>query len=79
MSAVPSLGFRWEHYGLSFFLVEEYCGSGHVETHIMRSRYYAISIFRLCELMQKAGFEKVRRLDGAFYQPMLIGTKPADL
>ncbi|MBO9354974.1 methyltransferase domain-containing protein [Bordetella petrii] len=69
--------FDGEHYDLSFFLVEEELATGRVETHVMRSRYYAVSTTRLSQLMRQAGFENVKRLDGAFYQPVLIGTKPA--
>jgi len=41
----------------------------------MRSRYYAVSTARLCELLREAGFAQVKRVDGAFYQPLLIGTR----
>lgn len=34
--------------------------TGQVKTHVMRSRYYAVSVARLCELMRKAGFESKR-------------------
>lgn len=30
----------------------------------------------LMELMREAGFGGVRRLDGAFYQPLVIGSNP---
>ena len=43
----------------------------------MRSRYYAISTEHLMELMREAGFAHVRRIDDAFYQPVLVGTRPA--
>jgi len=69
--------FDGEHYDLSFFLVEEDLATGRVATQVMRSRYYAISAARLFELMWKAGFTEVKRLDGVFYQPVLVGTKPA--
>ena len=46
-----------------------------VSCGIMRSRYDAVSTARLCELMREAGLADVRRLDGAFYQPVLIGTR----
>jgi SAM-dependent methyltransferase len=69
--------FQGDHYDLSFHIVEEDLGSGHVKTHTMRSRYYAISTARLCELLRDAGFANVKRLDHAFYQPVLVGTKPA--
>ena len=32
---------------------------------------------RLLELMGQAGFEGAHRLDDRFYQPVLVGTKPA--
>ncbi len=49
--------------------------TGTVETHVMRSKCYAISTDRLSALMREAGFDHVRRIDGAFYQPVLVGTK----
>jgi SAM-dependent methyltransferase len=67
--------FVGEHYDFSFFFIEEDLSSDQVKTHVMRSRYYAISIARLLELMQQAGFLNVRRIDGDFYQPLLLGTK----
>jgi SAM-dependent methyltransferase len=68
-------GFGGEHYDLSFFITEQHLASGEVKTHVMRSRYYAISISRILELMRQAGFLNVRRIDGMFYQPVLLGTK----
>lgn len=68
--------FEGDCYDLAFFFVEEDLVSGEARTRVMRSRYYAISTKRLCELMRNAGFEGVRRIDSAFYQPILVGTKP---
>lgn len=68
--------FEGEHYDLGFFVVEENMLTKQVRTHVMRSRYYAVSTKRLSELMREAGFETVKRIDGAFYQPILLGTKP---
>ena len=67
--------FDGDHYDLGFFFVEEDLAFQQVKTHVMRSRYYAISTEKLCELMRQAGFQNVRRIDGALYQPVLIGTK----
>jgi hypothetical protein len=39
----------------------------------VKAVYYAVSIATLLRLMRQAGFKKVRRIDGAFYQPMLLG------
>lgn len=68
--------FENEHYDLAFFFVEEDLTSGAIKTRVMRSKYYAISTNKLCDLMRQAGFEDVRRIDGIFYQPVLVGTRP---
>lgn len=70
--------FEGDQYDLAFFIVEEEFATGIIRTHVMRSRYYAISIAKLCELMSAAGFTQVQRLDGQFYQPVIIGTKPLE-
>jgi hypothetical protein len=54
------------------YLVEEKRSSGIVQTHAKRSRYYAISPNKILPFMEDAGFEDVKRLDGLFYQPVLI-------
>lgn len=69
--------FEDDIYDLTFFFVEENLLTKEVKTHAMRSKYYAVSTARLSELMQEAGLANVRRLDGAFYQPVLLGTKAA--
>jgi SAM-dependent methyltransferase len=67
--------FEGEYYDLAFFFVEENQTTGQVSTHVMRSRYYAVSIAKLMALMCRAGFDNVRRIDDAFHQPVLVGTK----
>jgi SAM-dependent methyltransferase len=67
--------FEGDTCDIAFFIVEENLSSREFKTHIMRSRYYAISIAVLLDLMAEAGFSQVRRLDDAFYQPILIGSK----
>jgi SAM-dependent methyltransferase len=67
--------FEGDHYDLAFYFVEEDLSSPMVKTHVMRSRYYAISIAWLLDLMRQAGFSNVRRLDHVFYQPVLVGTR----
>jgi len=73
-----SLSQVWEPgegcYEVSMYLVEDEGGSeGH--THVFRTRYYPILIPRLIELMREVGFQDVKRLDGRFFQPMIVGTK----
>jgi SAM-dependent methyltransferase len=67
-----------EHYDLSLFFIEEDPAADSAKAHVMRSRCYAIETSRLMELMQEAGFAGVRRIDGRFYQPVLLGTKDKD-
>lgn len=62
---------------ITFFFVEEELSSGAVRTHAMRSKYFAVSISVLLDQMADVGFQNVRRLDDAFYQPVLIGSKGA--
>ena len=69
--------FEGDCYDLTFFFVVENLATGEVNTHAMRSRYYAITTSKLCKLMGQAGFSDVRRLDGVFFQPVLIGTRAA--
>lgn len=66
--------FRGEVYDLAmYFVVDD--GVGKPETQVMRSKYYAIGTDRLMDLMRRAGFASVERLDGKFYQPVLVGTR----
>jgi SAM-dependent methyltransferase len=66
--------FAGDIYDLAmYFLVDH--GGWQSETHVMRSKYYAIGTDRLMELMWRAGFGSVERLDGKFYQPVLVGSK----
>lgn len=64
--------FYREHYDVSFFVIEE-GRSGLPKVHVSKTSYYAVSLTRLKVLLRKAGFKKVRRLDEAFYQPLLLG------
>lgn len=59
-------------YDTTMYVVEDRGAAG-VETRVMRATYYALPVPRLMELMREAGFGDVRRLDGAFYQPMVVG------
>lgn len=69
--------FAGELYDLTLYLIEEDLGTHAVTTHTLHTTYYAIGTDRLLDLMGQAGFERVRRLDDVFYQPVLVGTRPA--
>jgi hypothetical protein len=66
--------FGGDIYDLAlYFVVDD--GGWQPETHVMRSKYYAIGTDRLMEMMRRAGFASVERLDGRFYQAVLVGTR----
>ena len=46
------------------------------EVSVLKTSYLAIAVERMATLMRTAGFENVRRVDGRFFQPVLIGTRP---
>jgi len=56
------------------YIVED-TGNDNCNTRVMRSQYYAVSIEVLMNIMQKAGFTDVSRIDDIFYQPIIIGKK----
>jgi hypothetical protein len=47
------------------------------EATIPKSSYLAIPVEQVAGLMRTVGFENVRRVDGRFFQPVLVGTRPA--
>jgi SAM-dependent methyltransferase len=62
-------------YNLTLYVVEDR-GGPECPTLAVRTRYYAIPAERLLALLRGAGFERVRRVDDVFYQPVLVGTRP---
>jgi SAM-dependent methyltransferase len=69
--------WEWDgdHYDVRMYLTSE-ASDGTVTTKVTLSRYYAVSIERLVQLMHLAGFTDVRRLDDALFQPVLTGRRP---
>jgi SAM-dependent methyltransferase len=63
------------HYRIAL-VIERQGGSGPGGEVRITTRYYAAPVARLLELMSEAGFVDCRRLDGAFYQPVLVGRRP---
>ncbi|HEV8657123.1 MAG TPA: methyltransferase domain-containing protein [Thermoanaerobaculia bacterium] len=64
--------WEWEgdQYNLSMYFVQD--DGVRVNTRVLRSRYYAISIAKLIDLFTKAGFADVRRIDDRYFQPLII-------
>ena len=66
-------------YDLTMYFVEDGGAQRNperCETLVIRSRYYAISIPRLRELMAEAGLVDVQRIDDGYFQPVLTGRRP---
>jgi len=69
--------WEWDHdqYDLRVYLTSE-APDGTCKTHVLRSRYYAVSIDRLLSLLVEAGFVAAERRDGVLFQPVLLGRRP---
>jgi SAM-dependent methyltransferase len=70
--------FEGDIYDLAMYFVVDDGSSGPLVTHVMRSKSYAIGTGQLLELMRQAGFVDTERIDGAFYQPVLVGTRKSE-
>ncbi len=67
--------WRGPHYDLAFEIVPLDGSAESATTH--KSSYLAIPVAQVVELMKGVGFESVRRVDARFFQPVLVGTRPA--
>jgi SAM-dependent methyltransferase len=67
--------FVGDLYDMAMYFVVDDGMSEELVTHVMRTRYNAIGTERLLALMQQAGFVSTERLDGVFYQPVLVGSR----
>jgi SAM-dependent methyltransferase len=59
-----------------YFVVDD--GVSEPATHVMRTRYNAVGTDHLLALMREAGFTSTERIDGQFYQPVLIGNREVE-
>ena len=67
--------WRGPRYDLSFEFTP--VDGAEAEATILKSSYLAIPVEQVAGLMRTVGFENVRRVDGRFFQPVLVGTRPA--
>jgi len=67
--------WRWRRslYDVTFELIAS-DGSGDVLLSTPPTTYFAVPPAVVAELMQEVGFTGVRRVDGALFQPVLVGT-----
>jgi len=65
--------WRETRYDLSFEITP---ADLEAEAIVLKTSYLAIPVERVGSLMRATGFENVRRVDGPFFQPVLVGTRP---
>jgi hypothetical protein len=68
--------WRWRghHYDVRFEVVAT-DPSGELLARTPEATYFAIPVERVLALMRGAGFRSVHRVDGRFFQPVLLGTR----
>ena len=66
--------WRGPRYDLSFEITPGDGAEGGAT--VLKTSYLAIPIEQVAGLMRVVGFENVRRVDGRFFQPVLVGTRP---
>lgn len=69
--------FVGEVYDLAMYFVADDRASEQIVTHVMRTQYRAVGTDHLLSLMRRVGFTATERLDGRFYQPVLVGSREA--
>jgi len=68
--------FVGDVYDMAMYFVVDDRTCDQLVTHVMRTRYNAVGTGHLLTLMGQAGFTSTERLDGRFYQPVLVGSRP---
>jgi SAM-dependent methyltransferase len=61
-------------YTVRMYLTHE-DAHGRCDTQVLRSRYYAVSVERLAELLRQAGFTEIQRHDDVLFQPVLTARR----
>lgn len=68
--------FDGDFYDVTMYFLFEGAGGERTIT-AGRARYYAVDTETLIALLRRAGFVEVRRLDGIFFQPVLLARRAA--
>ena len=66
--------WRGPRYDLSFEITP--ADGAEAAATVLKTSYLAIPVEQVTRLMRTVGFENVRRVDGRFFQPVLVGTRP---
>jgi SAM-dependent methyltransferase len=69
--------FDGDRYEMTTYVVHDRGGAS-AETQVIRGgRYYCVSLSRLEELLREAGFRLAGTFRDRFFQPLLVGLRPA--
>jgi len=66
----------WTWRGPRYDLALEITVATPDRVQVLETSYLALAPDRVAALMRAAGFEDVQRVDGRFFQPVLLGTRP---
>jgi len=66
--------WRGPRYDLSFEIT--LVDGAEAGATVLKTSYLASPVERVIGLIRTVGFENVRRVDGRFFQPVLVGTRP---
>ena len=66
--------WRGPRYDLSFEITP--ADGAEAGASVLKTSYLAIPVEQVTGLMRTVGFESVGRVDGRFFQPVLVGTRP---
>ena len=69
---------EWRWHGATYQLVMRIQPTGDPdgERIEVETTYFAVPVIAVLELMREVGFVDVDRIDGVYYQPLLVGTSP---
>jgi len=67
--------WRGPRYDLSFEITPT--DGAEAGAIVLKTTYLAIPVEQVAGLMRTVGFDNVRRVDGRFFQPVLVGTRSA--
>ena len=81
-SAIFRLWQEWSwldamHYDVTFVIAEE-TARGPAELVRTTTRYYAVGIPTLLELMTSVGFSDAHRVDGEYFQPLVVARRAVE-
>ena len=72
--AVQVWEWHGDQYDMRMYLISE-SPDGFCDTKVLVSRYYAVSVAHLLDLMVEAGFVETKRIDDVLFQPVLSGRR----